>query len=271
MCVRACVRMCVHTYVCTYARMHVCTYVRTYVRTYVHKLTLKAELKNIKCGVPQGSILGPVLFILYINDMCEVSKLLNIILFADDTSIFYSTRNIMDIACTVNNELEKLDIWFRVNKLSLNVNKTNFIMFTNKKQHRPTVNTILNGTNIEQVSHTKFLGVIIDENLTLREQIKSVETKVSKSIGVLYKTKDVLDIQALCTLYQSLVEPYMCYCCEIWGNTYPSRLRKLSLLQKKAIRIIYSLDYHGHTSVFFQSSKILKLQDLITHRTMVML
>ena len=193
-----------------------------------------SELKNIKCGVPQGSILGPVLFILYINDMCEVSKLLNIILFADDTSIFYLTRNIVDITCTVNNELEKLDIWFRVNKLSLNMNKTNFIMFTNKKQLRPTVNIVLNGKNIEQVSHTKFLGVIIDENLTWREQIKTVETKVSKSIGVLYKTKDVLDIQSLRTLYQSLVEPYKSYCCEMWGNTYPSRVRKLSLLQKKS-------------------------------------
>ena len=71
--------------------------------------------------------------ILYINDLCEVSKLLNIILLADDISIFYSTRNIMNIACTVNNELEKLDIWFRVNKLSLNVNEINLIMFTNKK------------------------------------------------------------------------------------------------------------------------------------------
>ena len=177
-----------------------------------------SELKNIKCGVPQGSILGPVLFILYINDMCEVSKLLNIILFADDTSIFYSTRNIVDITCTVNNELEKLDIWFRVNKLSLNVNKTNFIMFTNKKQLRATVNIVLNGKNIEQVSHTKFLGVIIDENLTWREQIKTVETKVSKSIGVLYKTKDVLDIQALRTLYQSLVEPYICLIAVKYGE-----------------------------------------------------
>ena len=107
-------------------------------------------------------------------------------------------------------------------------------MFTNKKQLRPTVNIILNGKNIEQVSHTKFLGVIIDENLKWREQIKTVETKVSKSIGVLYKTKDVLNIQALRTLYQSLVEPYLSYCCEIWGNTYPYRLRKLSLLHEKS-------------------------------------
>ena len=143
-------------------------------------------------------------------------------------------------------------------------------MFANKKQHRPTVNITLNGTNIEQ-SHTQFLGVIIDENLTWREQIETVETKVSKSIAVLYKTKHFLDIKALRTLYQSLVEPYMSYCCEIWGNTYPSRLGKLSMLQKKAIRIIYSLDYHGHTSVFFHCSKMLKLQHLITHRTMIML
>ena len=129
-----------------------------------------SELKNIKCGVPQGSILGPVLFILYINDMCEVSKLPNNILFADDTSIFYSTRNSVDIACTDNNEVDKFDIWFRINKLSLNVNKTNFITFANKKQCRPIVNITLNGTNIEQVSHKKFLGVIIDNKLTWREQ-----------------------------------------------------------------------------------------------------
>ena len=86
----------------------------------------------------------------------------------------------MDIACTVNNELEKLDIWFRVNKLSLNVNKINFIMFANKKKHRPTVNITLNGTNIEQVSHKQFLGVIIDENLTWREQIKRLKRRYQK-------------------------------------------------------------------------------------------
>ena len=100
---------------------------------------------------------------------------------------------------------------FEVNKLSLNVNKTNFIMFTNKTQLRPTVNIVLNGKNIEQVWHTKFLGVIIDENFTWREHIKTVETKVSKGIGVLNKTKDVLNIQALRTLYQSLVEPFTIY------------------------------------------------------------
>ena len=116
--------------------------------------------------------------------------------------MFYLTRNIVDTTCIVNKDLKNLDIWFRVNQLSLNVNKINVNMFANKKQHRPTVNITLNGTNIEQVSHRKFLSVIVDETLTWREQI---------TIAVLYKTKDVLDIQALRMLYQSLVEPYVLF------------------------------------------------------------
>ena len=133
------------------------------------------------------------------------------------------------------------------------------------------MNIVLNGTNIEQVTHTKFLGVTIYENLTWREHIKLVETKVSKSIAVLYKTMHVLDSQALHLLYQSLVEPHMSYCCELWGSTYQSRLKKLFLLQKRAIRIIYNLHYHDHTSVFFHSSKLLKLHDLGTYKTMIIL
>ena len=84
-----------------------------------------------------------------------------------------------------------------------------------------------------------------------RDNVKTVETKVSKHIAVLYKTKNVLDVQAVRTLYQPLVEPYKSYCCENLGNTYPSRFRKISMLQEKAMRIVYNLDYHGHIYVFF--------------------
>ena len=201
------------------------------------------------------------------DDMCKFSKLLHIILFADDTKHFYSASNIDDVTNVVNNELKQLGILFRANKLSHNVNKTNFIMFNNKKQPRTYVHIVLNVTNIKQVTHTTFLRVTINENLTY----KMVETKVSKSISVLYKTTHVLDCQALHTLYQSLVEPHMSYCCEIWGSTYQSRLKTLFLLQKKAIRIIYNLNYHDHTSVFFHSSKILKLHDLVTYKTTIVL
>ena len=117
------------------------------------------------------------------------------------------------------------------------VNKTNFIMFNNKKQPRTDVHIVWNGTNIEKVTNTKFLGVTIDEKLKWREHIKMVETKESKTVAVLYKTMHVLDVTQLHILYQSLVEPHMSYCCEIWGSKYQSRLKKLFLLKKKAIRI----------------------------------
>ena len=130
---------------------------------------------------------------------------------------------------------------------------------------------VFNGTNIEQVTHKKFLGVIINESLTWREQMKMVETKVLQSIAVLHKTMHVLNCQALHTLYQSLVESHMSYCCEIWGSMYQPRLRKVFMLQTKAIRIIYNLNYHDHTSVFFHSSTILKLHDLVTYKTMIIL
>ena len=101
-----------------------------------------------------------------------------------------------------------------------------------------------------------------------------VETKLLKGIAVLYKTMHILDCQALQylhILYQSLVERHVSYCCEIWGSMYQSRLKKQFLLQKKAIRIIYNLNYHDHTSVFFRSSKILKLHDLVTYKTVIIL
>ena len=101
-------------------------------RQYVCYNNSNSELKEIKCGVPQGSILGPLVFILYINDMCDISKLLHLILFADNTNNFYVASNIDDVTNVVNNELKQLGLWFRANKLSLNVNKTNFIMFNNK-------------------------------------------------------------------------------------------------------------------------------------------
>ena len=91
-----------------------------------------SDYMNVLCGVPQGSILGPILFILYINDMCNVSTLLKPILFADDTNLFYSGKDIDELCSVVSIELDKLCIWFQVNKLSLNTSKTNFMIFTNR-------------------------------------------------------------------------------------------------------------------------------------------
>ena len=123
---------------------------------------------GVSCGVPQGSVLGPRLFILYINDICNVSKILKFVLFADDTNILYSDANVNNLNNVVNSELDKLNTRFIINKLSLNVSKTNYILFGNRKVHSD-LDIKIHNDKITRVSETKFLGVWIDEKLNWKK------------------------------------------------------------------------------------------------------
>ena len=223
---------------------------------------------SISCGVPQGSILGPKLFILYINDICNVSKLLQFVLFADDTNIFCSDVNILDLCKNVSLELDKLNIWFAVNKLSLNVSKTNFILFGNRK-YNGDVDIKINGINIERVYVTKFLGVLIDHKLNWKDHINHICNKVSRNIAIIYKASKVLNIKSLFSLYCTLILPYLNYCSENWGNTYESNLNKLFLKQKRVIRIINKATFYAHTTLLFKKLNVLKLKDLIELKTAI--
>ena len=113
------------------------TWVKSYLNNrqqYVYFNDTKSDILNISCGVPQGSILGPKFFILYLNDITKVSKLLKFIIFADDTNVFYSHKDTKMLTNIINNELKKLEVWFSVNKLSLNVLKTNYMLFSKCKK-----------------------------------------------------------------------------------------------------------------------------------------
>jgi hypothetical protein len=216
---------------------------------------------EVLCGVPQGSILGPQLFILYINDICNVSKLLKFVLFADDTNIFYSNTDIKSLTHIVNYELGKLCDWFMVNKLSLNIQKTNYMLFGNKTN----INTDIsfNENSIERVKVTKFLGVYIDENLNWKHQIKHITSKISKSIAIICKVRNIVDKNVLKVLYCSLILPYLNYCVAIWGNSYKTNLKSIVLLQKKIIRIICGVKKFDSTNVLFLGLKLLKFNDII--------
>ena len=141
-------------------------------KQYVFVNETSSLLRTITCGVPQGSILGPLLFILYINDIVCCSDILQFILFADDTNLFYSNSNVNKLVEVLNAELSKLAKWFQANKLSLNVQKTNFIAFGQKKfAINQNLNINLDGAPIERVKFTKFLGAYIDEKLTWKNHI----------------------------------------------------------------------------------------------------
>ena len=159
---------------------------------YVRYNETDSSLSKIICGVPRGSILGPILFILYINNLCNVSDILKFVLFADDTNLFRSGTDIELLCESINNELIKINSWFKSNKLSLNISKTNFIVFTNSSQIEKFIDINIDANVIERVYETKFLGVIIDNKLNWKSHITQVRNKLNKCISVIYKASQLV-------------------------------------------------------------------------------
>ena len=136
------------------------------------------------CGVPQGSILGPLLFILYINDLPACCNELKFILFADDTSIFFEHKDLDVLTSHLNDQLNNVSTWLKANKLSINVKKTKLMIFRPRQKTVPIARQIILENNVlEQVDNTKFLGVYIDQYLEWKTHVNFIAAKISKSVG----------------------------------------------------------------------------------------
>ena len=240
-------------------------------KQYVNYNNCTSTLKPIQCGVPQGSILGPLLFLLYINDMTYCCKYLHFLLFADDTNIFYSNPDLWQLMHIVNGELDILSDWFKANKLSLNIKKTNYMMFGYKKimDSCPINNTEfcikIDDVNISEVEYTKFLGIFIDKKLTWQRHVSYISSKIARSLYVLNRLKFKLPINALTSLYFCLIYPHLIYCNILWGCAANSILNELFFLQKRAVRIICKCGYLTHSDPLFKNLGLLKVSDLYKH------
>ena len=217
--------------------------------------------EEVVCGVPQGSVLGPLLFLLYINDMAQISTKLFSVLFADDSNLFISDSNINDLITTMNNELNGIYLWLNTNKLSLNIDKSNYMIFTQRNISQCN-DVFINGQKLERVFSTKFLGVVIDHKLTWKKHIQFVKSKISKSIGILYRGRTFFQSNTLLTLYYSFILPYFTYCIEIWGFTFKTYIGSLQLLQKKIVRIITCSHFYEHTAPLFKKLQLLNISQL---------
>ena len=198
---------------------------------------VSSSTKLITCSVPQGSILGLLLFLIYINDLYNVCCDSVPILFADDTNLFYKGADFGELVKSINAELENISLWLKVNKFSLNVKKTHFIIFQRGKSPISHIEIKIDNQTIDKVDKTKFLGGVIDSKLSWKNHISLIVGKLSKSIGMIVKARE-LNRNALLTLYYSFVYPYLIYCNHVWGCTYQTNLKQLFILQKKALRIM---------------------------------
>ena len=228
---------------------------------------VQSETHRVDCGVPQGSILGPLLFILNMNDICNVSKLMFTILYADDTCVLLRGTDLSKLIKLINSELNLLSTWFKSNKLSLNTGKTFYMVF-HRARLKPNTNNdiIMDGNILTKVNSAKYLGVIIDHKLNWIEHIAYVKNKISKGIGIIYKARSVLSKTSLVSLYYSYVYPYLTYCIEAWGCAMQTHLLPLFLLQKKIIRLITFSPYLAHTGPIFLNLQLLPLEKIFFSR-----
>lgn len=206
----------------------------------------KSEMRTVKCGVPQGTILGPLLFLIYVNDLLSILPSSNIVAFADDTSIICADKSWAETANTMNLYLEKIAKWLITNQLTLNVNKSVFLTFANHNDMLPDQIVIKIGDNkLQRVENTKYLGITIDQNLKWNLHIQNVTNKLRYLLFIFAKLKKILSINTMLTIYYGLFNSLATYGIEVWGSAYESALKPLVDLQRRIIKIITnSSDHH---------------------------
>lgn len=220
-----------------------------------------SKILNLNCGVPQRSTLGPLLFLLYINELNVVTSF-KTILFADDTCLVASGKNNTWLEKETNLKLKKINTWFLANKLTINYNKTNFMVINGNKSRRYNFKLMMGENILKQVTSVKYLGVIMDEKMSWKNHIETIKTKLSRACNVVYKLRYIVPLKTLICVYYSLVYSHLNYAILSWGSTCKSNLESLYTLQKKFLKIMLFHDQRYSTDLLFSKLKLLKFDDI---------
>jgi hypothetical protein len=231
------------------------------------------SLLPISLGVPQGSILGPLLFLLYINDLPSWTVLKSL-LFADDTTLLYSDSDLSVLTDLVNSEFKKVVDYFRLHKLALHPDKTKFIVFSHTHEADTTPpNLVINFNNANEndpskifpmacvntssVPAIRFLGIYFDPQLNFKHHIQLLTNKLSRALYFLRTSKHILTFNALKLVYYSLFHSHLIYGIQVWSCTNQNILNPLVVKQKMAVRLVFNAKYNAHTEPLFKKTDIL--------------
>ena len=236
-------------------------------KQYVSLHGVESSLEDITCGVPQGSTLGPLLFLLYINDFRLCLNKTSSGHFADDTFIIYNSKKLKTIETVINTELKQVIKWLRLNKLSLNANKTELIFFypkSNKNLDFDNIFINFNGIRLIPVDFVKYLGMFIDKHLNWNQHIHELSKKLSQANGILSKLRHNASRNVCIQVYYSLFYSKLIYGCNAWGLSSEENIQSIEILQNKCIRILTFAPYNSHIpNKTFIDLKLLKVRDII--------
>ena len=229
---------------------------------YVSILGFESNTKPTIHGVPQGSVLGPLLFLIYINDLHTVIKS-KVYHFADDTNLLNINSSPRKLHKHLNDDLKILYNWLLANKISLNCDKTEIIFFHKQGEKIPNIKIKMNGHRIYPSKSIKYLGIYIDETLNGSYHFKNIQTKLKRANGMLCKARHYVDAKNLKSLYYAIFSSHLVYGCQIWGQTINIHNKRIFKLQNRAMRIISFSNYNADSNPLYASHKILKLSDQI--------
>ena len=219
----------------------------------------ESGLREIKTGIPQGSILGPLFFSVFINDLVNSSAKFQFLMYADDTTIYFNLEDfpLVNREIEINCELEMVNTWLKLNKLAINVDKTKCMFFHKRRSITP-LQFSMNNRAIDIVENFNYLGIILDANMSWKSHIDMVRNKLSRINGILHRLKYQYPQNILVTLYKSLFIPHINYGSLLWGQVGES----IDKIQKKAIRTITYSNYIAHSEPLLKELNLLKVKDI---------
>lgn len=203
---------------------------------------VRSDLHPINTGIFQGSTLGPLFYLIFCNDMGNLPLSGKLNLFADDTGYFVAGRTVVDVIEKLQKDLSMIFAYFRVNKLSVNVSKTNILFFRTPNRTIPSdLRVVVDGMSLPISNQATYLGVILDECLSWKQNVDDVGLKLSKSIGIFRKLSHTLPRDILRTIYFAFVHCHFIYCCLVWGTAFKTNLEDLQVLQNRAVKCLLHL------------------------------
>lgn len=229
----------------------------------------KSRREINELGVPQGSVLGPLLFNLYINDISTVINKCSVHLFADDTMITASGDNIHEIINVINEDLSNFSTWLKYNKLKLNVEKTKFMIIGHNTEIHDDVK--IDDTKIEEVAEFKYLGVILDDKLSFKSNINFVIKKIAKKVGFLGRLSKKLSSWSILTVFKTIIAPHIDYCSTMLFMNNDTDLKRLQLLQNRAMRLILKCNRRTHIDDMLKTLNFQSVKQRIYFNTLLMI
>ncbi len=227
----------------------------------------------ITCGVPQGSILGPLLFTLYINDLSGVVKHSKVVLYADDTALFVSGKSVSEIQLGLSEDIDAVGKWLQENKLTLNAKKTKVMMFGSQQRLSRVHEGLeikINGEILEQVTHFKYLGLWFDGVLNWKHHTDVTSKKIAQRIGIQARIRPFISTATANSLFKSMIAPIIAYGDIVWSKGPLCNVQRIQKLQNRAARVVLRCGRRTHISDMHTSLKWLKCQDsIILHKCLM--